>query len=491
MGAVFGSFRRTPVYHDETAYLLQARIFASGRWTAEARPLPEFFDEIHTFATPVVAAKYWPGHSLFLVPGIWLGLPALVPVLLGATMGGLLFALSRRLAGSLAAVLTWVVWVSGSDTLFFGASYFSELTTGALWLLGWWALLEWRRTHRQHWLVVLAFCLGWGAITRPLTMIAYGIPIAVVVIRDVLIRRQPRLLVAPAVLTLCCLAIVPLWSARTTGDWRTTPYKLYAQLYLPIDRLGLGIDTTVPERARPWDLEGVSRDLLKVHREHTVGRLPLILAQRSLWIGEGIWGGKRVALLPFAALSLVALPAEATIGVVSATLLVLIHLLYAYDIGWTIYYFELLPVLAFMTGLGLALAIRWLVRRVETSSIAEPTKRIGLAAVATVYAIGALLHVAGEAGLARAKHNWLRRPQYAFEAALATLPEESSVVFIRYAPDHSPHLSLIDNGPDLDRVRIWTVYDRGAENTKLMRRFPGRAAFLYDEATGRIERLAS
>jgi hypothetical protein len=491
MAAVFGSLNRTPVYHDETAYVLQARIFASGRWTADARPLPEFFEEIHTFATPFVAAKYWPGHSLVLVPGIWLGVPVLMPLLLGAAMGGLLYALSRRVAGSLVAVLTWLVWVSAADTLFFGASYFSELTTGALWLLGWWGLLEWRRTRRQHWLLVLALCLGSGAITRPLTMLAYGLPITLVVLHDVRTRREARALVTPAILVFCCLAIIPVWSARTTGVWHSTPYTLYAQLYLPIDRFGLGTDVSVPARARPWDLEGVSRDLVKVHREHTVGRLPAILAQRSLWIGEGIWGGKRVVLLPFAALSLWVWPAEATVALGSAALLVLVHLLYAYDIGWTVYYFELLPVLAFMTGLGLAVAIRWAIRRIEASSIAVPVKRIGLATVGTLYVLGALLHLAGAAGLARAKHDWLRRPQRALDAAVSKIVQGPAVVFIRYAPDHSPHLSLIDNGPDLDAVRVWTVYDRGEENRRLMRRFPQRAAYLYDEATGRIDRLAS
>ncbi|MEP6506577.1 MAG: hypothetical protein ABJC63_00015 [Gemmatimonadales bacterium] len=34
-----------PRVSDERAYLLQAEIFASGKWKLPARPLPEFFDD--------------------------------------------------------------------------------------------------------------------------------------------------------------------------------------------------------------------------------------------------------------------------------------------------------------------------------------------------------------------------------------------------------------------------------------------------------------
>src|SRR5262245_29478298 len=77
--AVWGSLAKLPVGDDEAAYLLQAKIFASGNITAAGRPLPEFFNQQHVFVDPVLAAKYPPGHSLLLVPGIWLALPGLVP----------------------------------------------------------------------------------------------------------------------------------------------------------------------------------------------------------------------------------------------------------------------------------------------------------------------------------------------------------------------------------------------------------------------------
>jgi hypothetical protein len=492
MAAVFGSLQRSYAFHDETAYLLQAKIFASGRWTAEARPLPEFFQEIHSFDTPIVAARYWPGHAIMLVPGVALGMPALMPILLAGVMGGLMFALARRVAGSLAAILGWLVWVSAPDVLYFQPTYFSELTTGALLLLGWWSLFEYHEGKSKLWLLVLAFCFGWGAITRPLTMLAYAIPVAVVLFRDLARRRSWRDLLAPLAVGCACLALVPVWNVKTMGNWRTIPYTEYARRYLPVDRPGfLTVNTAPPIREMPWDLAEVSRKLTEFHKQHTPSTLHIILGQRLYDIGKGMWGYSRLVLLPFALLSVVAWSAGATFALVSAATLVLVYLIFPYDRGWTVYYVELFPVLGFLTGVGLAVASRWVVRRLQSSSVPPVVVRRGVLAMGIIYGACGFFHLMGEVGLARAKQDYLRREQVAFATAIAPIRDSAAVVFIRYAPGHSPHLSLIDNGPDLDRVRIWEVYDRGADNERLMQHFPHRVPYLYDEAGGTVRRLSS
>ena len=133
---VWGSLSQVALSHDEAAYVLQARIFASGRWVAPARPLPEFFEQMHVFVTPYLAAKYPPGHSLVLVPGIWMGWPGLVPVLLNGVAGSLLFAHARRLAGGAVGLLTWLIWLTDAGTVQYRVSYLSETTTNVLWLCG-------------------------------------------------------------------------------------------------------------------------------------------------------------------------------------------------------------------------------------------------------------------------------------------------------------------------------------------------------------------
>ncbi len=104
-------------YHDERAYLVQARLLSKFSWTAPAPPLPLFFEMPHLFVEPRIFARYPPGHSLMLVPGIWLGLPGLMPVLLAGLTAALTFILARRLAGVWIALGAWGLWTVSPETL--------------------------------------------------------------------------------------------------------------------------------------------------------------------------------------------------------------------------------------------------------------------------------------------------------------------------------------------------------------------------------------
>jgi hypothetical protein len=72
------------------------------------------------------------------------------------------------------------------------------------------------------------------------------------------------------------------------------------------------------------------------------------------------------------------------------------------------------------------------------------------------------------------------------------LPREpgGAIVFVRYAASHNDGLSLVRNAPNLDEAPVWTVYDRGAENARLMALAPERVPYLFDEATWTLQPLA-
>ena len=139
---MWGSLSATPYVHDEVALLLQARIFAAFRWASPSPPLPEFFEQFHVFVTPSLAPKYPPGHALLMVPGVWLGIPGLLSVVLTGVTGGMLFLLARRFSNGAVALVAWAIWLVAPAALRFRASYFSEMTTGAIWLVAWWTLLR-------------------------------------------------------------------------------------------------------------------------------------------------------------------------------------------------------------------------------------------------------------------------------------------------------------------------------------------------------------
>jgi hypothetical protein len=71
----------------------------------------------------------------------------------------------------------------------------------------------------------------------------------------------------------------------------------------------------------------------------------------------------------------------------------------------------------------------------------------------------------------------------AFARVVSSIPDERALVFVRYHPAHNPHRSLIENPPDHARARVWIARDRGADNRRLQEQAPGRAAYLFDEAS--------
>jgi len=472
----WGSLNQIAAYHDEAAYLLQAGIFASGRWTAAARPLPEFFEQYHVLVTPVLASKYWPGHSLLMVPGVWLGLPGLVPVLLSGLAGALCFALARRVAASpWVALVTWLFWTSAPGGLYWRASYFSEITTSALWLVGWWALLDWYETGRRGALLALSACIGWSAITRPLTALVYAIPAGVVVFRRCRVRRAWRDLGLALAVGAVLLGLIPLWSARTTGDWRTTPYALYARQYFPFTLAAR------PERALPPDMQRWVGPMNEMVRSYALAAVPVEFLRRIRRIGDDLWHGWRAVFLPFAILAVFALPMEATYAIGTMGLLVLSHLVFAHAASWSLYYLEVHPVLAFLTALGLAVVARRVAPR--------PANARPIQVAALLLCCAALWFAGLDLRATRRALAQERASQRAFAAVVHQIPHRKAIVFVRYGPRHNVHASLIVNEPDLMRARAWIVYDRGLDNTRLLALAPDRVPYMYDEATNTLTAL--
>jgi hypothetical protein len=484
-GYVWGHVHPTAVVHDEASYLLQARIFALGRFAMPAPPLPEFFEQFHTLVTPAFASKYPPGHALLLSLGALIGWAALVPLLLDGLTGALVFLLARRVANPWVALLTWFIWITAGSTYHHIASFFSQSTTCALWMLGWWALLRWRESSERRWLLALAACTGGLAITRPMTAVAYAIPVAVVVLTLVVRRRAWKDLGLAMAVGTAILLVIPYANYRATGSWREMPFSQYSKLYLPFDKPGFGLDSTPPQRALPPDMAQLATVFQPVHASYEPSMLPETLVFR-IWISsQDVWFGARILL------GLVALAAIPLIGIevgfaLAGTLtLYVCYLSYAHSPFWTIYYAETLPVFALLTALGL-----WRLfspKRVAGSAGAHQVARGPMLATCAL-----LLFYLPTA--ARNLHLWHatnvaeQSYQRAVANAVATIPESKVIVFVRYAPWHNIHKSLIANEPDLRDAHAWLVYDRGADNMRLRRLAPDRVAYIYDEARLSIER---
>ena len=484
---VWGALNPIPVVHDEMAYVLQSQIFAGGKWALPSPPIPLFWEQPHVLVEPTLSSKYFPGHSLVMALGTLLGWPTLMPLLLQSTSAALIYVLARRVSSGAVGFLAWTLWLFSPITLYFGASYFSETTTTVCWLAGWYALLHWRETRALRWLLAVAFFTGWCAITRPLTGVAYAIPIAVVVLRDVVSGRRWRDLAFAFAMGSAVIGILPIWSAHATGDWRLTPQTLYTRMYMPYDVPGFGIDRTPPTRAITPDLARLNVAYSSVHVNHFPSTLPRTIAARAQNLSVSIWGVTRGVFAIFAVLGLFTLTGPTLFAVSSAAMLFATYLLYATPASWTLYYLESIPAWTYLTAAGLAwaAALAGRPRRVPMSATftwRSPRWSRPLVAGALVIALAGL----GAVKLMRGQHRDDRKKLDGFHALLRTIRDKRAIMFVRYSPMHDSHVALVRNVPNLDDEQVWVVYDRGdAENARLLAKAPDRKAYLFDEQQGR------
>jgi hypothetical protein len=417
-----------------------------------------------------------PGHAIVLLPGVAVGVPGLVPALLTALAAAALVILVRRVASPGVAVLALALWLTQSAQVRWRASYLSELTTSALWLGGWWCLLRWRETRRPVWLIALAAAAGLGALTRPLTMLAWAVPVSAIVLRDaVRLGRWRDLCVALAV-GIACLAIAPIQNAATLGSWRRSPRALYTAQYMPYDIVGFGLGSGPPALKVPPDLQRAWAGVVELHRRHTVRTLPrtLLIRLDRLWLATtGQW---RVVWIPAAIVGVLLLGASGWMAALTGLGLYLSYLIYAHEPTWTVYYLEAAPIAAFVFALGL----EWCLVRLSARR-AWPFP-LALAAALWILAVGwrdlARSHVL---------QGWAQAPVRRFQQAAASAAPGRVIVFVRYDSTADPHKSLVRNVADPDRAAVITAYDLGdAADAVVAASFPGRVAFRWDQRTERM-----
>jgi hypothetical protein len=469
------------VYHDDAAYLLQAALLGRGVWSLPSPVVPEAFTQAAVLVTPVLTPKMLPGHALMLLPGVVAGLPGLMPVLLTAFTAAALVSLVRRVASPSVAVLALALWLTQGAQVRWRATYLSETTTSALWLFGWWCLLRWRATRRPVWLFALAAATGLGAITRPLTMLAWAIPVSALVLRDLARLRRWRDLWVALSVGIAFLALAPIQNVATLGSWRISPRALYTKQYMPYDVVGFGLDSTPPALKVPPDLQRAWAGFVVLHRRHTVRALPRILVIRlnRLWLQTtGQW---RVVWIPAAVVGVVLLGSSGWWAVLTGFGLYLFYLIYAHEPTWTSYYLEAAPIAAFLFALGL----EWCLARLSGRR-AWP---FPLAAAAALWILAV-----GWRDLARSRvlQAGAQDPVRRFQQAAQTTGPGRAIIFVRYDSTADPHKSLVRNVADPEHAAVVTAYDLGdAQDAVVAAAFPGRAAFRWDQRTERLTALSS
>ena len=469
---VFGGI---PHVQDSIAQVFQGKIFASGRLYAQSHPLKEFFDYTHMINNGRWYSQYPPGHSLFLVFGVLLGLPWLVNPLLGSLAVLLVYFLGRRLydekTGRWAAIFTML----SPFFIFMSSEFMSHSSAMFTFVVFAFCFFQVIRTRKKHWALFAGLFLGLCMLTRPYT--AFGLVIPFVLYALVLLYRKPKehfsLLASVLAALVPSVVFLLLYNYYTNG----APLRFgYTVLYGPAHGLGLGKGI--------WD------------EPHTLARGLADLWDSIRALNTHFLGWPVVTFLPILVL-LASGKALATDYLLLASFASLagIHVLYWYHdlcLGPRFLY-EALPFLVILTVRGLSITPHFFKERLgfRRMNVAQ-AGRVVVGTVVVLFLYDVFITIPG---LIRGKSDyfWTDR-QYAnsywgVDAYLENLVKRqqlaNAIVFVDF--DY-PAIRLdsllwygsgfLNNSPALQDNIIYARH-RGSCDTLLMNYYPDRKYYIY------------
>ncbi len=469
-----------PVVHDEFAYLFQAKTFLAGRLSYPSPPEREFFDAFHILTEPVFAAKYPPGHALFLLPGEAAGHPWIGPLIasiLSLLLAGLLL---RPVAGSAGALLVTSLFAVAPAQLQVATTYLSQTSFlfGALLTL---FLLKqaWIR-NGVAWAAGAGVTFGWIWNTRPLNAMIFGASIALfLLIRyglRALINRKKAIL-GFAIPFLVAMALGLAYNQALTGSLLQTPWQLYSDQYHPEDAIGFYRGEPVtPTEAGPGKRIWIDRFFYPNWEKftpqfalHTLFsfRIPMTYVESAPTLLLVFLGGtllrtrrRRVAASIF-------------------PLYLLSNMAYVcYWSPWVRYYHEVALVIVALAVLGAGAMAECAFRQKRAGAFLAVMGLIAL----TVWEANDRLEF--QFNFRRIKGEFHSK----FERKIEHRVPNGSLVFVSYSRWHNPDLDLLNNEPDLETADRIFVHDLGPNRNQAFHRahYPGRRPYYYEELSRSI-----
>ena len=184
-------FESLPHLPDSVTYLLQAHWLLTGDLWGSVSALQAYLDVPYTYVVGERwLAHYPPGWPLLLAPGLAVGAPWLVAPILGGIFVILLYLTGRELDGPVTGLLASTLGLlSPLVRLIFG-SLLSHAAAATLILTGLWLLLLARRQRNWPAAALAGIALGLAFGIRPLSAAAMAVPLAAVLVRDLIALRD-------------------------------------------------------------------------------------------------------------------------------------------------------------------------------------------------------------------------------------------------------------------------------------------------------------
>ncbi|MBI4581539.1 MAG: glycosyltransferase family 39 protein [Planctomycetes bacterium] len=469
---------------DETSMLFQAQILASGRLYAKSPPIPEAFDfEFIITDPPKWYGKYFIGQSLFLVPGVWLGLPWLMhPLLIGGCVW-LTFIMGRTFLNEKIARAATVIMTFSPMRLYLGGTmmgHASSLVMLAIFALAVFRVV--REPRRWGWGLAGGFFVGMAFNARPLTAVGMALAILIVVIVCFPWRRFDwRTAAAFAVGFGFWIGVFLAYNKALTGDPLLTPFNKWSRH----DRVGFGSDVGLEYWLDTDKGHSLRRGLLRDSYYNLDalgpsltgwGQVTLPLLVLPLFVRRWRWKG--LILL------------AAWLGLVGIHVL---HVSSGVLMGQPRYWSEAMPMLLLLVAISAAI-VRAALPRVCRYLGLLPAVRTGRSAA---WLVGGALTLAtfyvGHWPLIDVCRGWT----FGHKVTVRDLAESrgltDAIVFVKTGHYRTQlHGGVIDlypttfilNKPDLSTPIIFARDLGPATNAQLLKHFPNRQAYWLDPRQG-------
>jgi hypothetical protein len=262
-----------------------------------------------------------------------------------------------------------------------------------------------------------------------------------------------------------------------------SPLLLYNEQYMPYEVLGFGRRVKPPAREAAPEIACFEASYGALHRGHVVAAIPGDLYARTHETIKAFFADRRRGLIAFAALGILASPAELGFMLATCVVLLLSYTFYAHNADWTVYYLETQPACALLAAAGMWVALAAIGRRWGRTPQADSSRPPGTHLAAwCMLALAILVIPATRDGVEMIRHGRSigDLPHRLFRRAVDSLPGDRKIVFVRYAPGEGCQQNLIQNNPPLASARSWIVNDRGADDIRLLRAAPDRIPYLFD-----------
>jgi len=364
------TFHHAFLTSDEGSYVFQANNFLEGRIAREA---PAFGRSLqHQMVIQDIdvgwLSRYPPLHSLWLVPGVAIGKPYMVPALT-AGLSLLFIMLTLKNIGVRAGPVIVLLLCSPYFIFMHGTllSHTSGLACTSLMLLGY---ISWMVSRKSRWLVVTGTAWGLLFMGRPYTAFLLAIPFGIASLLELNRQRDRKTLNATLVFVLSSLTgVIGLltYNYYAVGD----PFTMTFFYYDPTEGLGFGLRHTLGDPTY-----------------HTLERGTNILWNNLKSLDQWMlgWRGSLVVMM---ILVLAGWHKRITPLLLGGIIILPVGYLFFWyegiDVAGPVYYFESLPFVMIGAALG----------------VTEIEKRIGLAArwnkvlsivVMTILIFGSLYH---------------------------------------------------------------------------------------------------